>query len=329
LSDKKGRKPFIATGLLCYALISIAFVFIQSVGGIITIRLLQGIASAMIMPVVQAYVGDITPKGREGVTMGFFHMSLFFGMSIGPIVGGIINERFSLSAAFVCMGALALSGFLLSLFLLPPTRTESVVCKNLKPASWKQLLKDRGINGLSLFRFAYTACIGIIWGFLPVFADSEFSLSSSQIGMLLTLGIFISGILHVPMGKLADVLNKRFMVLFGGVVISGATISFLYASNLYHLMISSVIFGIGGGVSIPALMALSILKGSETRAMGSVMSLLTMAHSLGMLFGALLAGVMMDLTQLRQVFPVGAVLMMTCTIAFYFLTGHPNIEKRN
>ena len=37
---------------------------------------------------------------------------------------------------------------------------------------WSQILADRIIAGLFFFRLAYTACIGIIWGFLPVFADS-------------------------------------------------------------------------------------------------------------------------------------------------------------
>jgi hypothetical protein len=43
--------------------------------------------------------------------------------------------------------------------------------------------------------------------------------------------------------------------------------------------------------------------------MGSVMSLLTLAHSLGMLAGALLAGCAMDWFELTWAFPVGAGIM--------------------
>jgi len=46
---------------------------------------------------------------------------------------------------------------------------------------------------------------------------------------------------------------------------------------------------------MPPLMALAVLKGNKTDAMGSVMALMTMAHSLGMLLGALLAGLAMDI----------------------------------
>jgi len=78
-SDRRGRKPFITIGFLAYGLISTAFMAAGGVGSLILIRGLQGAASAMLMPVIQAYVGDITPKGREGWVMGLFHMSLFIG----------------------------------------------------------------------------------------------------------------------------------------------------------------------------------------------------------------------------------------------------------
>ena len=81
ISDRKGRKPFIVTGLLGYTLVSIAFMFSADVNSLIVVRFLQGIASAMIMPVAQAYIGDITPKGREGFYMGLFHVSMFLSLS--------------------------------------------------------------------------------------------------------------------------------------------------------------------------------------------------------------------------------------------------------
>ena len=43
--------------------------------------------------------------------------------------------------------------------------------------------------------------------------------------------------------------------------------------------------------------------------MGSIMSLLTMAHSLGMLTGSMAAGLMMDIAGLRRAFLLGGVLM--------------------
>ncbi|MBC2711545.1 MAG: MFS transporter [Desulfosarcina sp.] len=327
LSDIKGRKPFIITGLFFYAVISVAFILSTGVESLIGIRFIQGIASAMIMPVVQAYVGDITPKGKEGWVMGLFNMSLFIGLSAGPLIGGVIKDRFSLQGAFICMGTMSIVGFVLSLVFLPPRAEERVVKKGRPPVGWLKILTDRTIAGLFFFRLAYTACIGIIWSFLPVFADMEFSVSASGIGILVMLGVFVSGVMHVPMGWLADQLNRKAMIILGGLVTTGAVYAFTHANGFQDMFWASVVFGIGGGISMPALMAAAVLQGNRSSAMGSVMALLTVGHSLGMLIGSLLAGVMMDWFQLRQAFVLGALIMATGTVLFVACTWRANLSR--
>lgn len=327
MSDKKGRKPFIVTGLFSYAVISVAFILSTGVESLIAIRFIQGITSAMIMPVVQAYVGDITPKGREGWVMGLFNMSLFIGLSAGPLIGGVIKDRFSLQAAFVCMGILSIVGFALSLLFLPPTGEERVLQKGVPPLEWSRILSDRIIAGLFIFRLVYTACIGIIWGFLPVFADVEFSISASGIGVLVMLGVLVSGIVQVPMGWVADRISRKAMVIIGGVVVTAAVYAFSRAAGYSDMFWSSVTFGVGGGIAMPALMAAVVLRGSRSDAMGSVMALLTVAHSLGMLIGSLLAGVMMDWFQLRQAFVLGAAVMIAGTLLFAVCTWRADLSR--
>jgi len=326
-SDKRGRKPFIVTGLFSYAVISVAFILSTGVESLIVIRFVQGITSAMIMPVVQAYVGDITPEGKEGWVMGLFNMSLFIGLSAGPLIGGVIKDRFSLEGAFICMGILSIIGFALSLVLLPPRIEERVVRKGRPPVGWSTLLTDRTITGLFFFRLAYTACIGIIWGFLPVFADIEFSLSASAIGILVMLGVFVSGVVQVPMGWLADQINRKAMVVSGGLVVTGAVYAFTHANGFQDMFWASVVFGVGGGIAMPALMAAAVLRGSRIDAMGSVMALLTVGHSLGMLLGSVLAGILMDWFQLRQAFVLGALVMAAGTLLFVAFTWHADLSR--
>jgi MFS family permease len=322
LSDKKGRKPIIVPGLLAYSVVSIAFLFATDIKSLILIRFVQGIASAMLMPVIQAYIGDITPEGREGLTMGLFNMSIFLGLSFGPILGGLINDRFSLDAAFICMGGLSFIGFLLSSFLLPPTQQEKSVQRGLPVIKWRHLVTNWEIAGLFTFRFVYTACIGIIWGFLPVLADKDLDLSSTNIGFLVMLGILISGILQLPMGYVSDRINKKSMIVTGGLLVSYAVFSYTWADQFSDMVWASLLFGIGGGICMPALMATAVIIGDRTAAMGSVMAWLTVAHSMGMLAGSMLAGIMMDFLRLRAAFPVGAVLMLIGLAVLVYTTKH-------
>jgi MFS family permease len=145
-------------------------------------------------------------------------------------------------------------------------------------------------------------------------------LSSATIGFLVMLGIFISGIIQLPMGYVADRLNKKSMVIFGGALVSGAILSYLWADQVSEMVLASVMFGVGGGICMPALMATAVLIGDKTGAMGSVMALLTVAHSMGILAGSMLAGVMMDLFRLRAAFPLGTALMLAGIVAFIYAT---------
>ena len=321
LSDRKGRKPLIVPALLAYAVISSGFIVFKDIHALIALRFLQGIASAMLMPIIQAYIGDITPPGKEGFTMGLFNMSMFCGLSIGPFLGGVIHDRFSLQTSFACMGLLALMGFFLSLFLLPPTRSEKYLSSGKSPVQWKKLFSERDIVSIFLFRFSHILCIGIIWAFLPLYAKIKYNASSSAIGILIMLGVLVSGVLHVPMGYLADKINKRWMVASGGLIVAGSILAFEWAPDLTALIWACIFFGIGGGVAVPALMAIGVLKGSETDSMGSVMAILTLAHSLGMLCGSLIGGLMMDVFQLKAAFPLGAAVMILTVALFLFSTG--------
>jgi MFS family permease len=318
-SDQKGRKPFIVTGLLLYALISIAYVISSSIPALIVIRFFQGVASAMLMPVIQAYAGDIASPGSEGLSMGIFNMSIFLGLSIGPLMGGLIKDIFSLDVAFICMGGLAFLSFLMCLFILPPVHAELTHGRRASVGSWADLMKDKEIARLFALRLAYAICVGSIWSFLPVWANSEFELSSSLIGILIMLGVLVSGIMHTPMGYLADRLNRNVLIGIGGMIVTAALLGFKWANGFWYLFIVNAAVGLGGGIMMPSLIAMAVVRGDQLKVMGSIMGLVTLAHSLGMLLGPLLAGVMMDFFPLREILSTTSLLMVLGTGLFFFL----------
>ncbi|MCP3943590.1 MAG: MFS transporter [Desulfobacteraceae bacterium] len=322
LSDRKGRKPFILGGLVIYVLVSFAFVYSTTVDGLIFIRFIQGAGSAMVMPVVQAYVGEITLEGSEGYSMGLFNLSMFLSLSLGPLMGGSIHDLMSMDAAFVCMGLLSFCGLILCFVFLPPLSMETIRLKNRIQVPLALLIKDWELGALISFRYSYSACIGIIWCFLPLFADKTFGLSGSKIGLLVMLGVFVSGILQVPMGYAADRLNKKIMVLLGGAFSSLGILLPFFAGSFFDLLVAVTIFGIGGGIAMPAITAMALVKGDAKKAMGSVMSLMTVAQSLGMLTGSLIAGFAMDFFSLKFAFPWGMFIMITGTLAFLLFYNH-------
>ncbi|MCP3898656.1 MAG: MFS transporter, partial [Desulfobacteraceae bacterium] len=145
--------------------------------------------------------------------------------------------------------------------------------------------------------------------------------SSTETGFLLMFGIFISGILNIPMGYVADKVNKNFMVIIGGFICTLAMYLLTISVSYLDLVLSIAIFGLGGGIANPAIMALAVLKGEKTKAMASVISLITVGHSFGMFVGSVVAGIIMDISSLSNVFPAGCLLMALGVLVFIILTS--------
>ncbi len=328
LSDLKGRKPFITLGLLAYCMASVAYMFSNDVSSLILIRSFQGITAAMILPVAQAYAGELAPKGKEGLVMGVINVSLYGGLSVGPIIGGIMKDLFSIQASFLTMGLVCLSGFLLCLVFLPQRREEPFFAKNKTPVRYRRLLSNRYIFGLFLFRLTYTMCVGTIWAFAPLLAEIEFKMSSLEIGFVITLSVFVSAALMAPMGFVADRLNKRPFILIGGLITVCAMIFFYRGQQPWVFFAGSTLTGIGGGIALPSIMAMSVVVGRKMDSMGTVMAIVTMGHSLAMVIGPILGGFIMDILHVRLAFVGGAAIMLLGTVLVLPLVSGFNVLEK-
>ncbi len=81
LSDRWGRKHFMSAGMLAYFILSLAYVQTQSTPMLLIVRALHGLAAAFIVPVANAYVGDLAPPEKEGTYMGLFLASFLKNVS--------------------------------------------------------------------------------------------------------------------------------------------------------------------------------------------------------------------------------------------------------
>jgi len=122
LSDKYGRKIFIASGLLLLAVISLLYLLAHNVYTLTAVRLLNGLAAGMIIPVAMAYAGEVAQEGKEGRAMGTFMMMYFLGVGVGPLLGGILWHLFGMTSVFYAMSGISVIALLLVLPFLPEVK---------------------------------------------------------------------------------------------------------------------------------------------------------------------------------------------------------------
>ncbi|MFH1654143.1 MAG: MFS transporter [Pseudomonadota bacterium] len=306
-------------GLFIYSVTAILFIFSKNVLTLILLRLVQGFTSAMILPVAQAYLAMITPHRMEGRIMGFFNVSLYAGLSVGPLIGGFLSDLFNIQVSFLCMGIFALAGFLLCLIWLPTTEA-SHKGHEMSNKSVVQTLKiclvDDSILSIFIFRICFTSCIGMIWTYLPVIAKNSFNLSSSEIGILVMLNVLAIGLFQGIMGFSADRFNKKYLVIFGSALAVLAFIYFSLASTFFDLLLASGLFGLGAGIAIPAIMALAVIEGRNKKAMGTIMGFLSLGHSIGMLIGSTFSGILITFFSFRTIYISGGIVIIIGTLIF-------------
>ena len=317
-SDRYGRKTFLLGGLLFYTLTSIAYLLANSLSVLLLVMALQGIATAMVQPVALAYVADLTPKGKEGAYAGYANTAFMAGVAGGPILGGVIKDLYSMHASFVTLGVLSFLSFLLLWLFLPESQPHRAATQT-SAAPWRTILSSRPIIGVSFFRVVYALASTIIWVFVPLLAAHVLPLSTTQVGVLISLNVLVSTLLQPPCGRLADRMNKSTLIVIGGTLSAFALIGFPLASDFWHLLILNILVGVGFGVAYPSHIALA-MEHAPGASMGAVMSVLLTVHSLTMTIAPLIFGFIVDHYTLSSVFYSAGGLGLIAIVVCYTLT---------
>jgi DHA1 family multidrug resistance protein-like MFS transporter len=323
LSDRRGRKLFLAFGIGGLTLTSFAYVWAHSVAALTIVRFVQGAAAAMVMPIAQAYIGDITPQGEEGKWMGIFNATFIIGFGTGPLLGGVVADHFGMNTAFYIMGFFNLVAFLSTLFFLPEIlqRRQSSGRFSLKVITASNITRS-----IFTYQIGASSIRGIMTTFIPVFAVSMAGLNSSLIGTILTVSIIANSLLQVPFGNLSDKMNRRLMIVVGALG-SGISMVLVPSANGFWMLLMFLGFGaLFDGISTPAAMA-AIIQDGRKYGMGVATSVSNMGAGLGMGLAPILAGFIVDIYDVSSAFYVAAVISIISVGIFSVLTRRSQVPR--
>jgi EmrB/QacA subfamily drug resistance transporter len=92
LGDRFGRRNLYAAGLGLFALASAAGALAPNVGVLIAARAVQGVGSALIMPLGLALLSAAFPAEKRGAAIGIFSAITGIAVASGPLVGGAVVQ---------------------------------------------------------------------------------------------------------------------------------------------------------------------------------------------------------------------------------------------
>jgi len=317
LSDRKGRKLILGIGLFTYALISFTYVLAAQVYQLVLIRLVHGVTGAMILPIAQAYIGDLSPEGEEGRWMGYSNAAFFSGFGFGPLMGGLLAAQWGMDLAFITMGVLNFVAFIIAIVWLP--RSDLRKSAMASPLSFLDMRRSGTMVGLFSFRLAISLGRSSFFTFLPLLAAISLGLPANLIGILIAIHVLLVSILGVPGGRMADIFSRRALVVIGCLVIFAYLFLVPLAPGFWWLLALCILGSIGSAISTPSVLAMTVEEGRKY-GMGSAIAAITMAMSIGMALGPILSGAIVDLININAAFYFNAGLALLGAGLFMWFT---------
>jgi len=118
IADIYGRKKVFLYGITVFSLASLSMTMVDSTEMLITIRVIQGLGSAMIFGTGIAMITSVYPPGERGKALGIYITAVYIGLSTGPFLGGIMTQHLGWRSIFFVNVPIGLAAILLILWKL-------------------------------------------------------------------------------------------------------------------------------------------------------------------------------------------------------------------
>lgn len=291
LSDRLGRKPVIAAGLLLFALGSVMAALADDIYGVIAGRALQG--SGAIAAAIMALAADLTREEHRVKIMAVIGMSIGASFSVAMVMGPVLDKWVGVSGIFWLTSVLAILGIAV-LFLRVPTPVLSRVHRDAQtvPAQLHEVIRDSQLLRLDFGIFVLHLVLTSVFVVVPLMLRTE-GLSSDRHWLVYLPVMLLAIAFMVPFIILAEKKRRMKQVFVGAIavlVVAIAALS-LSAGSLMTIIVALWLYFTAFNLleaSLPSL----ISKVAPAQSKGTAMGVYSSAQFLGVFVGGVAGGVL-------------------------------------
>ena len=122
-SDRWGRKPTMVAGGVISAVGFVVYATAGSFGQVIAAAVIRALGAALIWPAATAWIAESMPRRRHAFYMGLFGEFENFGVTVGPVLGGLAWSLAGIQSAFYIYAVAALLAAAVSAVMVDSRRT--------------------------------------------------------------------------------------------------------------------------------------------------------------------------------------------------------------
>ncbi|MDR7314410.1 MFS transporter [Brevibacillus nitrificans] len=323
LSDRIGRKPLVAFGLLGFSITFILFGIAESYSAMLFYRILGGIVSAAAMPTVTAMVADLFPPQERAKGMGIIGAGIGLSFVFGPVIGGLLSG-YGFAVPFFASGLVALLTFFVILFALPESLPkEKRTGQATRPAGNPMVSLFGSLSLLYAILFIVSFAFSGLETTFALYINDLYGFTSKDLGyMFLVMGIIAAFVQGGLIGKLVKKLGEPAVLTLGMLLYGIGFFAIPLSGNFWVLALILSLFGAGQGM-IRAT-ATAMITHRTTQGQGVTTGAISSMDSLGRILGPLAGGAVYQFTSSGP-FLLGGVLMVL--ILLWFRTSYKRLPE--
>ncbi len=306
-ADKGNRRNIVAMSLGLWSIMTGLSGMARNFIHLLLARVGVGVGEAGGSPPAHAMISDYFPPGKRATALAFYSTGIYFGMLIGFLMGGYLNQQLGWRTAFYVLGIPGvLFSLLFYLFVKEPRRGATDVSRSETEHSFMEVVKILFSKPTFMFLSMATAlhvfCIYGILNWAPSFLARLHGMNNKEIGVALGLilggtgavGSFFGGVVTDHFGKT----NKQMYTRIPAWLILGS-IPFVFGalyleSNAASLFCFGVVNFLYSTYLGPSINVAHSLVPAQLRALTSAI-LFFVLNLIGLGFGPLVVGMISDL----------------------------------
>jgi MFS family permease len=299
LADRRGRRPAVLVGSVLMGVAGFLYLLPLGVGGLIAARLVLGAGEGTVFTAGSAWIVDLAPPERRGRVIGLYGLSVWGGLSIGPLLGELIKHAGGYTAVWVFAGAMPLAGALVAARVPDPFRPK-----------WLEHERNPLIAREALLPGAALA-LGSI-GYAAVASFVVLHLDDRGVGHgALVFGAFATMVVltRVVAGDLPDRVGPARVATAAALVEAAGLGTIAVAHSLPVAIAGALAMGAAFSLLYPSLSLIVVNQVSEARR-GAALGTFTAFFDAGVGLGAPLAGAAAALTGYEGSFLLGAAIAL-------------------
>lgn len=289
-SDRLGRKPVIAIGLVIFALGSVVAASADTITGIILGRALQGCGA--IAAAVMALAADLTREQHRTRAMAMIGMSIGLSFALALALGPVLNQWIGVPGIFWLTAVLAVIGIAILYLIVPnPERSRSHRDTGAVPTFFSAVLRDPQLQRLDAGVFVLHCVLTASFVALPFALRDHAGLDAAHHGWVYLPVLLASLVLMLPLVILAEKRRRLKEVYLAAIlIVATAELGLIFLSgSVAGIILMLLLFFIAFNV-LEALLPSLLAKFSPPDKKGTAMGVFSSSQFLGAFAGGVTGG---------------------------------------